>query len=149
MQAIRKGILSGESAVIQNHVENAGFEDTGFPCTLSLSSGKHRMVSLYCRMEPLVVQSDEQKRDWKNGSDKMPRTNRKGPEAGRLIIRTEYPQVQSKAEYSLRGRGKSRMVAPDPLCIWGKKTGRRNHEWISVDRDAVICQRHGQNSSLP
>ena len=116
MQAIRKGILSEESTVIQNHVENAGFEDTGFPCTLSLSSGKHRMVSLYCRMEPLVVRSDERKRDWKSSSDKTLRTNRKGSEAGHLIIRTGYPQVWSKAEYSLSGRGKSRMDVMDQLC---------------------------------
>ena len=72
-------------------------------------------------MELLVVQSDERKRDWKNSSDKTLRTNRKGSEAGRLIIRTGCPQVQSKAEYSLSGRGKFRMVVADPFCMWGKE----------------------------
>ena len=70
-------------------------------------------------MELLMVQSDERKRDWKTGSDKTFRTNQKGPEAGRLIIWTGYPQVQSKAEYSLSGRGKSPVL--DQLCIWGKE----------------------------
>ena len=37
--------------MIQNYIENANFEDTGFAYTLSLISGKHKMVILYCLME--------------------------------------------------------------------------------------------------
>ena len=34
--------------MIKNYIENANFEDTGFAYTLSLISGKHKMVILYC-----------------------------------------------------------------------------------------------------
>ena len=37
--------------MIKNYIENANFEDTGFAYTLSLISGKHKMVILYCLME--------------------------------------------------------------------------------------------------
>ena len=32
--------------MIRNYIENANFEDTGFHYTLSLISGKHKMVIL-------------------------------------------------------------------------------------------------------
>ena len=31
--------------MIKNYIENANFEDTGFAYTLSLISGKHKMVN--------------------------------------------------------------------------------------------------------
>ena len=34
--------------MIKNFIENANFEDTGFSYTLSLISGKYKMVILYC-----------------------------------------------------------------------------------------------------
>ena len=37
--------------MIKNYIENANFEDTGFAYALSLISGKHKMVILYCLME--------------------------------------------------------------------------------------------------
>ena len=37
--------------MIKNYIENAKFEDTGFAYALSLISGKHKMVILYCLME--------------------------------------------------------------------------------------------------
>ena len=36
--------------MIQNYIENANFEDTGVVYTLSLISGKHKMVILDCLM---------------------------------------------------------------------------------------------------
>ena len=39
----------------------------------------------------------------------------------RLIIRTEYPQIPPKVEYSLSERGKSLMTVLDQLCIWGEE----------------------------
>ena len=40
--------------MIQNYIENANFEDTGFAYTLSLISGKHKMVILYCLICPMI-----------------------------------------------------------------------------------------------
>ena len=45
--------------MIQNYIEHANFEDTGFSYTLSLISGKHKMVILYCLMEFRVVRFNE------------------------------------------------------------------------------------------
>ena len=105
--------------MIQNYIENANFEDTGFHYALSLISGKHKMVILYCLMEYRVVRFNELKRYLKNISDKTLSTNLKELEADNLIIRTEYPQIPPKVEYSLSGRGKSLMKVLDQLCLWG------------------------------
>lgn len=107
--------------MIKNYIENANFEDTGFSYTLSLISGKHKMVILYCLMEYEVVRFNQLKRYLKNVSDKTLSTNLKELESDRLIIRTEYPQIPPKVEYSLSDRGKSLMVVLDQLCIWGEK----------------------------
>ena len=48
--------------MIKNYIEEANFEDTGFSYTLSLISGKHKMVILYCLMEFDVVRFNELRR---------------------------------------------------------------------------------------
>lgn len=72
-------------------IENANFEDTGFSYTISLIS------------------------------DKTLSTNLKELESNRLIVRTEYPQIPPKVEYSLSDRGRSLMTVLDQLCLWGEK----------------------------
>ena len=47
--------------MIKPYIENANFEDTGFSYTLSLISGKYKMVILYCLMEYEVVRFNELK----------------------------------------------------------------------------------------
>ncbi len=47
--------------MIKNYIEKANFEDTGFSYTLSLISGKHKMVILYCLTEFEVVRFNEMK----------------------------------------------------------------------------------------
>lgn len=111
--------------MIQKYIENANFEDTGFHYTLSLISGKYKMVILYCLMEFQVVRFNELKRYLKNISDKTLSTNLKELEADRLIVRTEYPQIPPKVEYSLSDLGKSLMVVLDQLCIWGEENRPR------------------------
>lgn len=107
--------------MIQSYIENANFEDTGFAYTLSLISGKHKMVILYCLMEFETVRFNELKRYLKTISDKTLSTNLKELETDRLIMRKEYPQIPPKVEYSLSERGKSLMVVLDQLCVWGEK----------------------------
>ena len=107
--------------MIQNYIENANFEDTGFYYTFSLISGKHKMVILYCLMEFQVVRFNELKRYLKNISDKTLSSNLKELEADRLIVRKEYPQIPPKVEYSLSERGKSLMSVLDQLCVWGEE----------------------------
>jgi len=107
--------------MIRNYIENANFEDTGFSYALSLISGKHKMVILYCLMEFEPVRFNELKRYLKNISDKTLSSNLKELERNRLIERKEYPQIPPKVEYSLSDRGKSLMTVLDQLCVWGEQ----------------------------
>lgn len=111
----------GKRKMIKNYIEKSNFEDTGFSYALSLISGKHKMVILYCLMEFEVVRFNELKRYIKNVSDKTLSSNLKELEANRLIIRKEYPQIPPKVEYSLSERGKSLMNVLDQLCVWGEE----------------------------
>lgn len=107
--------------MIKNYIENANFEETGFSYTMSLISGKYKMVIQYCLMEFEVVRFNELKRYLKKVSDKTLSSNLKELEANQLIIRKEYPQIPPKVEYMLSERGKSLMKILDQLCIWGEK----------------------------
>ena len=106
--------------MISKYIEEANFEETGFSYTLSLISGKHKMVILYCLMEFEPVRFNELKRYLKKISDKTLSTNLKELEADRLIVRKEYPQIPPKVEYCLSDRGKSLMAVLDQLCVWGE-----------------------------
>lgn len=110
----------GKYKMIKNYIENANFEDSGFSYTLSIISGKHKMVILYCLMEFKIVRFNELKRYLKNVTDKTLSSNLKELESDRLIIRKEYPQIPPKVEYSLSDRGKSLMDVLDQLCVWGE-----------------------------
>ena len=107
--------------MINNYIKDANFEDTGFIYTLSLISGKHKMVILYCLMEFEPVRFNELRRYLKNISDKTLSSNLKALENDRLIVRKEYPQIPPKVEYSLSERGRSLMVVLDRLCVWGEE----------------------------
>ena len=90
--------------MIRDYLEHANFEDTGFSYTLSLISGKHKMV--------------------KKVSDKTLSQNLKELERDGLITRTVYPQIPPKVEYALTERGKSLVEVLDGLCTWGEKNRR-------------------------
>ena len=100
-------------------IEGAQFEDTGYSYTLSLISGKHKMVILYCLMEYQPVRFNEMKRYLGRISDKTLSQNLKELEADGLIERKSYPQIPPKVEYSLTQRGTSLMEVLDQLCVWG------------------------------
>lgn len=107
--------------MIKQYIETANFEDTGFSYTMSLISGKHKMVIMYCLMEYQTVRFNELKRYLKKISDKTLSSNLKELEADQLIIRKEYPQIPPKVEYMLSERGRSLMNILDQLCIWGEE----------------------------
>ena len=94
---------------------------TGFSYTMSLISGKHKMVIMYCLMEYQTVRFNELKRYLKKISDKTLSSNLKELEADQLIIRKEYPQIPPKVEYMLSERGRSLMNILDRLCVWGEE----------------------------
>ena len=107
--------------MIKNYIEKANFEDTGFSYTLSLINGKYKMVILYCLMEFGVVRYSELKRYIRSISHKTLSLSLKELEKDRLIIRTEYPQIPPKVEYSLSERGKSLMTISTSFAHGARK----------------------------
>jgi len=107
--------------MISNYIEHGNFEDTGFHYTLSLISGKYKMVILYCLMEYQPVRFNEMRRYIKTISDKTLSTALKELERDGLVHRQEYPQIPPKVEYTLTPRGESLMQVLDQLCVWGEQ----------------------------
>ena len=107
--------------MIKDYIDKSNFEDTGFSYTLSLISGKYKMVILYCLMEFKVVRYNELKRYIKSISHKTLSNSLKELEKDKLVIRNEYPQIPPKVEYSLTERGKSLIPILDGMCEWGDK----------------------------
>ena len=104
-----------------NSIDDACFATTGYSYTLSLISGKHKMVILYGLMEYQPVRFNEMKRYLGCITDKTLSQNLKELEADGLVKRKEYPQIPPKVEYSLTELGESLMVVLDQLCVWGEK----------------------------
>ena len=102
-------------------IQNARLEDSGFHYTLSLISGKYKMVVLYTLATFGVVRFNELQRFIGTISYKTLTTTLRELEADQLIIRTEYPQVPPKVEYRLSARGESLIPMFDELCDWGEK----------------------------
>ena len=100
-------------------ITKARFEGTGYSYTLSLIQGKHKMAILYCLMEYQPVRFNQMRRYLGNVADKTLSANLKELEHDGLIVRTEYPQVPPKVEYTLTELGDSLMEVLDQLCLWG------------------------------
>ena len=96
-------------------------KDTGFGYTLSLIQGKYKMTIMYWLAEFKVVRYNELKRYVGTISHKTLSLNLKELDADNLIIRTEYPQIPPKVEYSLSERGKSLIPILDAMCEWGEQ----------------------------
>lgn len=106
--------------MFKDYIEKSNFEDTGFYYTLSLISGKYKMIILYCLMEFHIVRYNELKRYIKTISHKTLSSSLKELEKDGLIVRNEYPQIPPKVEYSLSEKGQSLMNILDQLCVWGE-----------------------------
>lgn len=104
---------------MKEKIETADFSQTGYSYTLSLISGKYKPVILYCLMEYEPVRFNEMRRYLGGVSDKTLSQNLKELEADDLIVRTVFPQIPPKVEYSLTERGHSLVKILDKLCDWG------------------------------
>ncbi len=102
-------------------IENACFNDTGYSYTLSLIAGKYKPMILYCLMEFEPVRFNQMQRYLNHVADKTLSQNLKELEADNLIIRTVYPQIPPKVEYTLTERGHSLVQVLDQLCTWGNE----------------------------
>lgn len=107
--------------MISKFIDEARFEETGFSYTMSLISGKYKMVILYCLMEFEPVRFNQLRRYLRKVSDKTLSQNLKELEQSKLVHREVYAEIPPKVEYSLTERGKSLMKVLDQLCDWGNE----------------------------
>lgn len=114
--------MSEEKKCSQTGVE---IGETDFGYTLSLIGGKYRMIIMYWLSEYGVVRYNELKRLIGTISYKTLSVMLKEMEADGIVIRTEYPQIPPKVEYSLSERGKSLMPVLDCMCRWGRKNRKQ------------------------
>ncbi|WP_368490237.1 winged helix-turn-helix transcriptional regulator [Clostridium sp. BJN0013] len=92
-------------------------KDTDFGYTLSLIGGKYKMIILYWLAEyKPVIRYNELKRCIGTISYKTLSINLKELESDKLIVRTEYPQIPPRVEYSLSERGKSLIPVLNMMC---------------------------------
>lgn len=97
-------------------------EETDFGYTLSLISGKYKMIVIYWLNENKpVMRYNELKRRIGTISFKTLSNTLKELEQDGIINRVEYPQIPPKVEYSLSKRGESLMPILDLMCDWGGK----------------------------
>lgn len=90
-----------------------------FAYTMSIIGGKWKMHILFWLWKNPVLRYSQLKRNLGEITHKMLSTQLKELEADDLLIRTEYPQVPPKVEYSLSTKGKSLMPVLSALCKWG------------------------------
>ena len=93
--------------------------DTPFGYTLSLISGKWKMIILYILAERQTVRYNELRRLIGGITYKTLSAQLKELEADNLIHREEFPQIPPKVEYSLSERGKSMLPIMSAKCTWG------------------------------
>lgn len=97
-------------------------EETDFGYTLSLISGKYKMIVMYwLNKNKPVMRYNELKRRIGTISFKTLSNTLKELEQDGIINRVEYPQIPPKVEYSLSKRGESLMPILDLMCDWGGK----------------------------
>jgi len=94
-------------------------EDTGFGYTMSIIGGKYKMIILYWLGEFEVLRHNALHRLIGKISFKMLSSTLKELESDGLIVRTVYPQLPPKVEYSLSEKGKSLIPMLFDLCSWG------------------------------
>ncbi|MFF2154957.1 winged helix-turn-helix transcriptional regulator [Paenibacillus chitinolyticus] len=99
-----------------NHIQ-----DTPFGYTMSVISGKWKMVLIYLLAENQPVRFNDLKRQVGAITYKTLSSQLKELEADGLVKRVEYPQIPPKVEYSLTDKAKTLLPILENLCEWGVK----------------------------
>ena len=120
-----------------------GIEETGFGYTMSLVSGKYKMIILYWLVEYSVLRYNELKRRLGTISHKTLSLSLKELEADGLVQREEYPQIPPKVEYSLSERGRSLIPILDAMCIWGEENRTRSRFTIEAVASSATEKQSG------
>ena len=90
-----------------------------FAYAISLIEGKWKMHVLFWLWKKEVLRYSELKRALGAVTHKMLSSQLKELERDGIILRTEYPQVPPKVEYSLSETGKTLMPILAAFCQWG------------------------------
>ena len=114
-----------------------GIEETGFGYTMSLVSGKYKMIILYWLAEYSVLRYNELKRRLGTISHKTLSLSLKELEAAGLVRCRRYPQIPPKVEYSLSERG----AVPHPHFGRYVHLGRGRTVPAGKEREADGCDR--------
>ena len=108
--------------------------DTSFGYTLSLISGKWKLMILYLLSEHNIIRYNELQRKIGSITYKMLSSQLKELEASKLIIRKEYPMIPPKVEYRLSKRGKSLIPLLNLMCTWGSSEKPETCEFLSKSK---------------
>lgn len=98
----------------------SSLEDTPFGYTLSMIGGKWRLVILYWLAEQEATRFNELRRRIGRITEKTLSAQLKDMERDGLVVRTEYPQIPPKVEYSLSEKGRSLYPLMEQMCAWGE-----------------------------
>lgn len=92
-----------------------------FEYTLSILSGKWKLKIIYILACMGTVRYGVLKKNIDKITHKMLSSQLKELESENIILRTEFPQVPPKVEYSLTTKGKSLIPLIISMCEWGKE----------------------------
>ena len=112
--------------------------DTPFGYTLSMIGGKWRLVILYWLVEYEAIRFNELQGKIGTITYKTLSSQLKEMEADGLVIRTEYPQIPPRVEYSLSDKGRSLYPIMEAMCQWGRQY---------KEQPPVSCREQEQSSS--
>ncbi len=99
--------------------KNVEINPKPFEYTLSIISGKWKMIIMFWLWHCEIMRYGEIKKSIKGITHKMLSSQLKELEIDEIIVRTEYSQIPPKVEYSLSKKGLSLMPILKEMCIWG------------------------------
>lgn len=95
-------------------------KDTPFGYTLSVISGKWKMIILYWLVEYEVVRFNELQRLIGNISHRTLTQQLKELQNDGVIERNQYNEIPPRVEYSLTEKGNSLYPLMEKICEWGE-----------------------------
>ena len=101
------------------NISNEEFENTGFYYTMSLISGKYKMIIIYL-LANRAMRYNELKRTIKNISFQSLTRTLKELEDDGLLQRKDYNENPPKVEYSLTEKADTLIPILNQLCNWGE-----------------------------
>lgn len=99
--------------------------------TVRLIGGKYKPVILW-HLKDKTLRFGELQRLVPTATPKMLTQQLRELESDHLIVRTVYPVVPPKTEYSLTDLGKTVIPVLDAMCTWG-------NEYISISNQVTCC----------